>query len=118
MVYYSSILVAAALLARVTGSDAKQIPHLKAKSATAFRSPSPNILSSNVLELKKSTGSLSAKHLNAVRRGSYEVGISNLTSLFEGQEFSTPVTFSTETFNLIVDTGSSDTWLVQTGFDW
>ncbi|KAG0648534.1 putative aspartic-type endopeptidase [Hyphodiscus hymeniophilus] len=42
-------------------------------------------------------------------------GISPTTFNSNGSIFSTPITFGTETFNVIVDTGSSDTWVLADG---
>lgn len=39
-----------------------------------------------------------------------------LDSLFEGQEFATNIQFGNQTFASIVDTGSSDTWVVEESF--
>jgi aspergillopepsin I len=39
-----------------------------------------------------------------------------IISLFEGEEFATNITFGSQTFSVIIDTGSSDTWLVESGF--
>ncbi|KAJ5884359.1 hypothetical protein N7504_011931 [Penicillium tannophilum] len=44
-------------------------------------------------------------------------GSSELISLFEGEEFATSITFGTQSFDVIVDTGSSDTWVVKSGFE-
>jgi aspergillopepsin I len=44
-------------------------------------------------------------------------GSGELISLFEGEEFATSVTFGTQSFDMIVDTGSSDTWVVKKGFE-
>lgn len=44
-------------------------------------------------------------------------GSGELISLFEGEEYATSITFGTQTFDVIVDTGSSDTWVVKKGFE-
>jgi hypothetical protein len=44
-------------------------------------------------------------------------GSGELISLFEGEEYATPIVFGTQTFDVIVDTGSSDTWVVKEGFE-
>lgn len=86
-----------------------------------LRDPSPNIQSSHVLNLSRKTGAHtgSASYLKAIRQD-YQVqgvfGFTPLDSKFDGQEFITSINFGTETFEVIVDTGSSDTWLVETGF--
>ena len=37
--------------------------------------------------------------------------------MFLGEEYATPITIGTQTFEVIVDTGSSDTWVVESGFE-
>ncbi|KAJ5123649.1 hypothetical protein N7448_009746 [Penicillium atrosanguineum] len=44
-------------------------------------------------------------------------GSGELISLFEGEEYATSIVFGTQTFDVIVDTGSSDTWVVKEGFE-
>lgn len=111
----SSILigVAAALLPAV--ANARNI-QAKTSAATAFQAASANNVVPNYLALTKQK---SAKGYNA-RSAAYLLnptgGTTGLLSLFEGQEFATSITFGTESFEVIVDTGSSDTWLVETGF--
>ncbi|KAJ5088737.1 acid protease [Penicillium angulare] len=51
------------------------------------------------------------------RRSHKTSGTSGLISLFEGEEYATSITFGSQTFDVIVDTGSSDTWVVETGFE-
>jgi hypothetical protein len=48
--------------------------------------------------------------------GQPEYGEAELLSLFMGEEFATNVSFGSQEFVAIVDTGSSDTWLVESGF--
>jgi hypothetical protein len=90
-------------------------------AATAFQAPSEIVTSSNVLTLTKK---LSVKGYNA-RSAATLLGLSKiptsphsttLISLFIGEEFATEITFGTETFESIVDTGSSDTWIIKSGF--
>ncbi|KAJ5724858.1 acid protease [Penicillium malachiteum] len=40
----------------------------------------------------------------------------NVTSLLSGQEYTTSITFGNQTFEVILHTGSSDTWVPQSGF--
>lgn len=44
-------------------------------------------------------------------------GSGELISLFEGEEYATSIVFGTQTLDVIVDTGSSDTWVVKEGFE-
>ncbi|PMD38215.1 acid protease [Hyaloscypha variabilis F] len=88
------------------------------RKAVAKRAPSEILVSSAILPLtrKAATGFSAAR-----RQGLSKLVIGNgsttgLTSLFTGEEFAAEVEFGTETFELIVDTGSSDTWVVETGF--
>ena len=121
MLFSSTFLIALIILlcpieaARATGFK------ISGYTPTPLRDPSPNILSSHVLNLSRKnrahTGS--ASYLKAIRQN-YQVegvyGFTPLNSEFDGQEFITSMDFGTETFELLVDTGSSDTWLAETGF--
>lgn len=89
---------------------------------SAFTAASPLTPASNTLTLTKRK---SAKGYNP-RSAAWalynlpQIGPSShttpLISLFEGEEFVTYITFGTFEFEAIVDTGSSDTWVVETGF--
>jgi aspergillopepsin I len=59
--------------------------------------------------LKGLTGRMKSKKTSS--------GSGELISLFEGEEYATPITFGTQDFDVIVDTGSSDTWVVKEGFE-
>lgn len=88
-------------------------------SPTAIQPASPNIAVSNILTLNKK---VSHKGYNQ-RSAAYQMGVirttasSKLVSLLCGQEFATSIKVGTQTFDVIVDTGSSDTWVVETGFE-
>jgi aspergillopepsin I len=116
MFFPSTILLAASLLA----------PHVNAKSvkskvstATAFQAASDNSITSNVLTLTKKS-SVKGYNPRSAAYLSKKVAATNqnstLLSLDIGEEFATNVTFGTETFEALVDTGSSDTWLAESGF--
>ncbi|KAL3256127.1 hypothetical protein ABHI18_007824 [Aspergillus niger] len=83
----------------------------------AFAAPSHNKASSKYLELSKtkSKGNVNPRSAAYVKR-STSSGSSSLISLFEGEEFATSITIGGDSFDVIVDTGSSDTWVVKTGF--
>jgi Eukaryotic aspartyl protease len=114
----SAIIVLAAALLAPSQSEAKEV---SISSPAASRGAFPLTVSSNVLTL---TRKQSAKGYNA-RSAAYLLGLATippsthsttLISLFIGEEFATDITFGTETFESIVDTGSSDTWIIESGF--
>lgn len=80
---------------------------------------SPNVQTPLVISLTResvtSPRSRQTKNLQAVDHGNEIVGIAPLTA-YQDILYFTDITFGTETFKVVVDTGSSDTWLVQTGF--
>lgn len=93
----------------------------KVSTPSAFQAASPNSVTSNVLTLNKKASAKGYNPRSAAwltnKPGTIPTGHSTtLISLFIGEEFATTVSFGTETFESIVDTGSSDTWLVETGF--
>lgn len=66
---------------------------------------------------KRSAAYLLGKISDTALTGTYANGSSSvLTSLEVGEEYATPITIGDQTFEVIVDTGSSDTWVVETGF--
>jgi 2-phospho-L-lactate guanylyltransferase (CobY/MobA/RfbA family) len=87
------------------------------RRAVAKRAPSEVVVTTAVLPLtRKAVSGASA----ARRQGLSKLLIANgstttLTSLFTGEEFAVEVNFGTQTFEMIVDTGSRDTWVVETG---
>jgi hypothetical protein len=87
---------------------------------TAFSAASPNTVSSHVLELSKrnttNANPRSAAYLRGLTSGASSSGSFSLTSLFEGEEYATSIIIGTQTFVVVVDTGSSNTWIVETGF--
>jgi hypothetical protein len=118
MPFYSALLLGASLL----GSSLTAAHKVSISETTASQDVSELMTSANILELTRKT---SAKGYN-VRSAAFLLGksraiaVSNntsiLESLFIGEEFATNITFGTETFESIVDTGSSDTWVVESGF--
>ena len=119
MLFSSTILLAATFLTPHV-SAAKKFS-AKVSTPSAFQAASPNSVSSNVLTLNKKASAKGYNSRSAAwltnKPGTIPTGHSTtLISLFIGEEFATTVTFGTETFEAIVDTGSSDTWLVETGF--
>ncbi|RDW61612.1 aspartic proteinase [Coleophoma crateriformis] len=118
---FSAILAATALL--VQTSEARLLSRdsnitVTVSKPTAFKSPSTVQTTDNVLTLSK-TSSTGSKARSAARLLGLDIAPGNSTgliSLFVGEEFATNITFGTTTLEVIVDTGSSDTWLVETGF--
>ncbi|KAF5871887.1 putative aspartic-type protein [Botrytis fragariae] len=116
-----STLTTLSLLSLTSARSLPRAPNSKisVRSAVPSRPRSIPVVTDNVLELtKKSTGGSKVrsaarflKNLDIVNGSS-----TALISLFEGEEFATDITFGTQTFEVIVDTGSSDTWLAETGF--
>ena len=83
--------------------------------------PSPDVPSTNVLKLGRKIGSKSAHYLSNIRNnqqsnGVYQYDSAPLVGLSGGVEYTTDMFFGDQTFTVIVDTGSSDTWLVGTNF--
>jgi hypothetical protein len=93
---------------------------ISSTKAISKRAPSQIVVTDVVLPLtrKASTGASAARRsrilssLVTIPDGS----TTNLTSLFIGEEFAAEITIGTTTLELIVDTGSSDTWVVESGF--
>ncbi|KAF4622704.1 hypothetical protein G7Y89_g14323 [Cudoniella acicularis] len=91
---------------------------ISSRKLIAREAPSKIVVTDVVLPLTKRP----AKGASAARRSSLaKLVIANgsttgITSLEVGEEFAASVTVGTETFELIIDTGSSDTWVVETGF--
>lgn len=96
----------------------------KTSSPSPFKAASAFTTASNVLTLKsKNSISSSRKNhrsagyvLGHSRKSKPTSGFSGLISLYEGEEFAAEVTFGTQTFEFVVDTGSSDTWVVESVF--
>ncbi|KAJ5175667.1 uncharacterized protein N7482_001544 [Penicillium canariense] len=118
----AGLVTGACLLAFTLGANAKPINKATAarsgKATTykpvAFTSASPNKVSSNVLELTKIKSAKGNKRSAAWNLFS---GSSQLISLETGEEFATEIDIAGQKFQVIVDTGSSDTWVVGSGFE-
>ncbi|PYH90947.1 acid protease [Aspergillus ellipticus CBS 707.79] len=83
---------------------------------TAFAASSSHKATSNYKALKKVKSSSSSSRSVANFKRTTSSGDSTLISLIEGEEFATEITIGTSTFDVIVDTGSSDTWVVEKDF--
>jgi len=119
---FSSIITVATLLA--LGTEARYFKRadgvtISSRKAVAKRAPSEIVATSTNLPLKR----IKAKGASAARRGSLTsfITIPNgsttaLTALEIGEEFAAEVTIGGQTFDLVIDTGSSDTLVVESGF--
>ncbi|KAI4151574.1 MAG: hypothetical protein L6R39_002002 [Caloplaca ligustica] len=90
------------------------------KVPTVLGRRSPNIPSPHVIQLSRETSVTSArsrhsKSLQKADHGNKTVGLAPLIA-YQDIVYFTEITFGTQTFKAVVDTGSSDTWLVQSGF--
>jgi hypothetical protein len=134
---FSALLLVVASSLGLWGIEARSISHapraLRERSITtsvsrptAFKRSSQIAVTDNVVSLskrsvkynKRSAAYLLGKITDTTITGTYANGSSSvLTSLEIGEEYATPITIGTQTFEVIVDTGSSDTWVVETGFE-
>lgn len=90
------------------------------QSPPSFKGPSQNIPAAHILPLTGKAGtSKNAGYLQALRKGNHINGVYGLSPVkfvASEQVFVTDLKFGTESFHAIVDTGSSDTWIVGRGF--
>ena len=112
-----SILLSAFFAAFVSSEAGFRLSSTKPQ---AFKDASPLIVSPHVLSFtKQKSASISQKYLRSIVARSEVNGVfgdASVQPVEDGQVFLTHVTFGTETFNAVIDTGSSDTWLAETGF--
>ncbi|KAJ4387873.1 hypothetical protein N0V93_008476 [Gnomoniopsis smithogilvyi] len=116
MARFSNVILA--LVALVPSSLATRQMSLRTYAPPAKQASSSNAVSSNVLSLKKSKkAAKSAGYLSSMRvHGSnYSVGSEPLIQLLS-EEYVASIEFNGVPMEVIVDSGSSDTWLVQAGF--
>jgi len=109
------VFLAAALL----GSLRVEATPLTLSHPKPSRKALPLTVSSNVLtltSLNSENNRRSAASILGLAKIPTSEHVTTLTSLLSGQEFVTEITFGTEKFIAIVDTGSSDTWMVEQGF--
>ncbi|KAI4723941.1 acid protease [Aureobasidium sp. EXF-10728] len=93
----------------------------------AVQKPSPDKVTAHSITLGRANtkvNSLSAGYLQAIRSGKHVDGVysrlrngtADLVSVNAGSVFLAPLTAGAETFEVVIDTGSSDTWLVNSQF--
>ncbi|KAF7712948.1 Acid protease [Penicillium ucsense] len=117
-----ALLAGACLLASNIGANANPIartaPVRSSKATTwkpaAFTSASPDKVSSNVMTLTKIKSARGNKRCAAWNLFG---GSTQLLALEIGEEFATEIDIAGQKFQVVVDTGSSDTWVVEKGFE-
>ncbi|MCJ1413179.1 hypothetical protein MMC19_007283 [Ptychographa xylographoides] len=114
----SSLLVVSLLAASVSADlSGFKLSGYKPK---AFKEASPLVESPHVLSFKKQQSrSVSHAYLKAIVARSEVNGVFGTTPVQpveDGQVFITEIAFGTENFKSVIDTGSSDTWLAEKGF--
>jgi hypothetical protein len=88
-------------------------------SPTPFADASPDVLTENYIEIEKSDQiSRSSQMLAHIRNSANteDTPTTNLQEIQGGLEYLTKIKFGDQEVSVIVDTGSSDTWLVKSGF--
>lgn len=93
---------------------------VRVHTPAAAQAPSANVVTSNVLNLKKSgKKAKSASYLGSLQAGAitsnYSYGATPVDNLYS-EEYIAEIEWDGVAVDVIVDTGSSDTWLVQAGF--
>lgn len=116
---FTSLLLLTSSLASAGGIERRAVissPSAINKQVTPL-GPSSNTLTLTRQKSAKGYNARSAAYLlhhnPSIPKSNHNTG---LLSLEIGEEFATNITFGHQTFVSIVDTGSSDTWVVQNGF--
>ncbi|MCJ1401797.1 hypothetical protein MMC11_005014 [Xylographa trunciseda] len=113
----SSLLLSALFAAFVSSEAGFRLSSAKPK---AFKDASPLTVSPHVVSFtKQKSSSVSQRYLRSIVARSEVNGVfgdAEVEPVEDGQVFLTNVTFGTQTFEAVIDTGSSDTWLVEKGF--
>lgn len=90
------------------------------QSPPSFKAPSPNVPAAHILPLTGKAGvPQSAGYLQSLRYGNHINGVYGLTSVTNiapSDIFSTNIIFGAQSFQVEIDTGSSDTWVVGRDF--
>lgn len=114
-----ALLLAAAALAS-PALAARQL-NVRTHAPAAKKASSADVVSSNVLSLRKgskaakSKSYLSSLRSSVVAASNYSYGATPLDNL-ESVEYVAQIEWDGVAVEVIVDSGSSDTWLVQAGF--
>ncbi|MCJ1320011.1 hypothetical protein MMC15_005347 [Xylographa vitiligo] len=114
---HSSLLLSALFTAFVSSEAGFRLSSYKPQ---AFKDVSPLTVSPHVASFTKhSAVSTSQRYLRSIVARSEVNGVfgdANVQPVEDGQVFLTHVTFGKEIFKAVIDTGSSDTWLAEKGF--
>jgi hypothetical protein len=114
-----SILLLAPFLSNAVAVPSQKLS-IRSTKPQAFQAPAPNVATSNYIALTRRPGkSPSAPFVTALLgRGGMVLQSSDnpLISISGGVEYLTPINFNDEQVEVIVDTGSSDTWLIASDF--
>ena len=112
--------ITALLLAAAVTDAASVKPDLAVpRGLLGKRAPSPDVLTDNFVPLKRVTLPLSWKSSHHQRRAlNRRQSTGNITTISNPQQLAyvAEVTWGNQTFDMLLDTGSSDTWLLQEGF--
>jgi hypothetical protein len=103
--------------AAVLSNERRSNLQIRSARLQAFQDPAPNEKTENYLTLTKRTGEArSAGFLNAMRGPVIRTAGTNPLISMGNVEYLTPITFNNQQVQVIVDTGSSDTWLIKSTF--
>jgi len=113
----------AALSTPIAARDNFEFRVNQPRRLVAVQRPSPNRITENSIPLGRAntkTNSLSAGYLQAIRSDNHVDGIysrlrngtADLLSVGAGSVFLAPLDAGGQTFYVVIDTGSSDTWLI------
>lgn len=143
----AAILLTFVLLACTSGVSARGSIDFRLGATfrlTKVSRPSPNKVTANVLTLERSgASSQSSEYLTAIRQGSpvdgvysrvqvrrfpqstmptlidmpLQIGNTPIQAVLAGSVYLAPITVGGQDFNVVIDTGSSDTWLIDSNFE-
>lgn len=120
MARLSSAILALAALSH-PALAARQLS-VRTYAPAAKQASSSNVVSSNVLSIKKTgKAAKSAGYLKSMRSGALSASINGTASEHVddllSEEYVASIEWDGVPVEVIIDTGSSDTWLVQAGFE-
>ncbi|KAG9640593.1 acid protease, partial [Aureobasidium melanogenum] len=124
---FVEVAALAALTVPIAARDNFEFRVNQPRRLVAVQRPSPNRVTGHTIPLARAntkTNSLSAGYLQAIRSGRHVDGVfsrlqngtADLLSVGAGSVFLTSLDAGGEAFDVVIDTGSSDTWLVNNQF--